>query len=106
MKTLLNENKLIIGIIIGVVLGGIVGTYWPNVGADMKILGELFLNALKMIVIPLILVSITLSIMKVGNLGSVGLKTVIYYVVTTARHDERNNDRKLSKNNRRDYQSD
>ncbi|NIP29869.1 MAG: cation:dicarboxylase symporter family transporter [Candidatus Dadabacteria bacterium] len=84
MKTFLLNNKLIIGIIIGVILGGLVGTFWPDTGSNMKILGELFLNALKMIVIPLIIISITLSIMKVGNLGSVGLKTIIYYVVTTA----------------------
>ena len=37
-----------------------------------------------MVVLPLIIVSITLSIMKVGNLGSLGLKTIAYYTATTA----------------------
>ena len=39
-----------------------------------------------MIVLPLIIISVTLSIMNMGNpkeLGSMGLKTVIYYASTT-----------------------
>lgn len=37
-----------------------------------------------MIVLPLILVSITLSIMKVERLGSLGLKTLVCFISTTA----------------------
>ena len=84
MKTLLPKHSLLIGIIAGVILGGVVGSVWPDIGVKFEILGKLFLDALKMIVLPLIVVSITLSIMKVGNLGSLGLKTVIYYTATTA----------------------
>ncbi len=84
MKTALSKHLLIIGIVAGVILGGIVGSLWPNVGVKFEIVGELFLDALKMIVLPLIIVSITLSIMKVGNIGLLGLKTIIYYTVTTA----------------------
>lgn len=83
MKSFFSNNKLILGIIAGVILGGIVGSLWPESGVKVEIIGDLFLNALKMIVLPLIIVSITLSIMKVGNLGPMGLKTIFYYVVTT-----------------------
>ncbi len=76
-------NYLIFGIIIGVLLGGLVGSFFPETGVMLGFLGTLFLNALKMIVLPLIIVSITLSIMKVGNLGSLGVKTLIYYLFTT-----------------------
>jgi Na+/H+-dicarboxylate symporter len=73
-----------VGIIAGVILGGIVGSFYPETGVRVGFLGKLFINALKMIVLPLILVSITLSIMKVERLGSLGLKTFVYFISTTA----------------------
>ena len=83
MKKLFGEHYLIVGIILGVILGGLVGSLHPDIGIKLGFLGTLFLNALKMIVLPLIVVSITLSFMKVGNLGSIGLKTLFYYLITT-----------------------
>ncbi len=80
----MKSYNLIIGIIIGVLVGGIIGSFFPETGTKLGFLGTLFLNALKMIVIPLIIVSITLSIMKVGNFGPLGLKTLAYYLSTTA----------------------
>ena len=68
----------------GVILGGITGSYYPEIGLRVGFLGKLFINALKMIVLPLILVSITLSIMKVERLGSLGLRTFVYFISTTA----------------------
>ena len=84
MTSFISKNRLVLGIITGVLLGGAVGSFFPEFGAGTQIIGELFLNALKMVVLPLIIVSVTLSIMKVGNLGSLGLKTIAYYAATTA----------------------
>ncbi len=84
MASFISKNRLVLGIITGVLLGGAVGSFFPEFGAGTQIIGELFLNALKMVVLPLIIVSVTLSIMKVGNLGSLGLKTIAYYAATTA----------------------
>ncbi len=87
MKKFLKENFLLVGIVIGVFLGGVIGSLFPQIGVSTGFLGKMFLDALKMIVLPLIIVSITLSIMKLGNpknLGSLGIKTFVYYVTTTA----------------------
>ncbi len=84
MESFISKNRLVLGIIAGVAAGGAVGSFFPQFGVSVKIIGELFLNALKMVVLPLIIVSITLSIMKVGNLGSLGMKTIAYYAATTA----------------------
>jgi len=84
LKKFISGNYLIVGIIAGVILGGIVGSLYPETGVRAGFLGKLFINALKMIVLPLILVSITLSIMKVERLGSLGLKTFAYFISTTA----------------------
>ncbi len=49
-------------------------------------MGDVFLNALKMIIIPLILSSLISAVTNIGagkNLGRIGLKTLIYYVSTS-----------------------
>jgi solute carrier family 1 (high affinity glutamate transporter) protein 1 len=84
LKKFISRHYLVIGIVVGVVLGGAVGSFYPETGVKLGFIGRLFINALKMIVLPLILVSVTLSVMKVSRLGSLGLKTLIYYLSTTA----------------------
>jgi len=84
MKRLLRHYNHIVAILTGVFLGGFVGSFFPELGVKSGFLGTMFLNALKMIVLPLIIVSITLSIMKAGNIGSLGIKTLVYYLATTA----------------------
>ena len=49
-------------------------------------MGDVFLNALKMIIIPLIVTSLISAITNIGagkNLGRIGLKTFIYYISTS-----------------------
>lgn len=49
-------------------------------------IGTLFLNALKMIIVPLIFSSITIGVAGIGsggNLGSLGGKTLLFYLATT-----------------------
>ena len=51
-----------------------------------EFIGQLFLNALKMLIVPLIASSIALGVAGLGNtdsLGSMGLKTAAFYVLTT-----------------------
>lgn len=72
---------------VGVIAGGLLGSFAPETGVAIGFLGQIFLNALKMIVLPLIVVSITLSIIRLGDVrsfGSIGVKTLAYYTVTTA----------------------
>ena len=83
MRKFLGGQYLILGIIVGAIAGGLVGSIYPDFAVKLHFLGALFLNALKMIVLPLIIVSITLSIMNAGRLGSLGVKTLLYYLLTT-----------------------
>ena len=49
-------------------------------------IGTIFLNALKMIIVPLILSSIIVGVANIGsggNLGSLGGKTLLFYLTTT-----------------------
>lgn len=54
--------------------------------AIFSFLGELFLNALKMLIVPLIVSSIIVGIAGIGdssNLGRLGGKTIAYYAMTS-----------------------
>ena len=73
-------------IIIGAVLGVILGTLWPAWAVKTGVLGDLFLNALKMMVLPLITTSIVVGVTNLGDtrtLGTIGIKTILYYTLTT-----------------------
>ncbi|MBE0654609.1 MAG: cation:dicarboxylase symporter family transporter [Bacteroidales bacterium] len=59
--------------------------YNPAVG-KVSWLGDLFLRALKMLIIPLIVSSLISGITNIGsgqNLGRLGLKTISYYMITS-----------------------
>ena len=53
----------------------------------LGIFGTLFILLLKVVVIPLIFVSIVCGVAGVGDtrkLGRLGIKTIVYYMITTA----------------------
>ncbi|HSW54356.1 MAG TPA: dicarboxylate/amino acid:cation symporter [Ignavibacteriaceae bacterium] len=73
-------------IIIALVLGIFYGLFFPNATEYVTWLGVIFLRALKMIIVPLVFSSIVSGVTSIGsaqNLGRLGLKTVIYYVMTS-----------------------
>jgi len=77
------ENLTFLGIILGV----LTGLYLPDFAVSIKFLGDAFLSLLKMIVIPLIFVSIFVAISKLSSideLKSIGLKAFLYYLTTTS----------------------
>ncbi|MCD6506211.1 cation:dicarboxylase symporter family transporter, partial [Candidatus Poribacteria bacterium] len=83
----MRTDRLLIGILIGVVLGMILGGWAPGFGARLKPLGDLFLNALMMIVIPLIISSMIVGVTGLGDireLGRMGWQTLVYYLITTS----------------------
>ncbi len=78
---------LLYGIIIAIVAGALIGGFAPEFAVHTTILGEIFLNLLKMIVVPLVILSMVVGITNLGdirNIGSIGGRTVLYYMATTA----------------------
>lgn len=81
-----SEKFIIYGLLIGMVLGAVVGTWLGPDAASFGFLGDLFLNALKMMIVPLIIFSMVSGVTALGNikkLGRLGARTVIYYLITT-----------------------
>ena len=88
-------------IIIAIILAGIVGSIVKNFSQDgeavallgvgvitiFEYVGQLFLNALKMIIVPLIASSIIVGMCGIGGSGArlakIGSRTLLFYAVTT-----------------------
>ena len=85
--------KILIGLVAGIVVGAI---FWAVMGAEaagsftakyIKPFGDIFVNLLKFIVVPLVLLSIMDGVISMGDIhkvGKIGWKTVAYFLVTTA----------------------
>ncbi len=89
-------NKLALHwqILIAILLAAVAGSFTAmeseifgvSVYAAYQFLGTLFLNALKMIIVPLVLSSIITGISGIGNsenLGRLGGKTILFYATTS-----------------------
>ncbi|MFK7165160.1 glutamate/aspartate:proton symporter GltP [Acinetobacter baumannii] len=81
-------------IVIALILGIIVGTFLHSqpdyqeyfVNNLLKPAGQIFISLIKMIVVPIVISTLILGIAGVGDtkkLGSIGLKTIIYFEVIT-----------------------
>ena len=79
-------------IIIGMLAGIAVGLIFLKVGGTfttdyLKPFGTIYINLLKFMVVPVVLFSIMSGVISLNDLkkvGSVGIKTFIYYICTTA----------------------
>lgn len=82
-----NANALLISIMIAIFLGFLVGGVFPKLALKFSIFGEIFLNILMMLVVPMVILSMLVGISKLDNLrslGKIGSKTLAYYLSTTA----------------------
>lgn len=76
--------QVAIALVLAVTVGALLGPQ-PDFIAGCQFVGKLFLNALKMVVVPLIVAAIISGIASVsdaGGLGRMGLKTLAYYLGT------------------------
>ena len=73
-------------IFIGLVLGVVVGLVFGEKATVIEPVGTIFLRLITMIVVPLVLVSLMLGTASLGDirkLGRIGIKTVVYFTLTT-----------------------
>ncbi|WP_343035050.1 dicarboxylate/amino acid:cation symporter [Sporosarcina jiandibaonis] len=79
--------NLVTQIFIAFVLAIILGSVFGSSIDFLKPLGDLFLRLIKFIIAPLILSTLVVGVASSSNpkqLGRIGLKTIVYYLVTTA----------------------
>jgi Na+/H+-dicarboxylate symporter len=81
-------RNILLSLIFGFGLGLILHTSGQSDLAQyLKPVGKVFITLLKMMIVPLVLSSIYMSVIKLGSpekLGNLGIKAIIYYTATTA----------------------
>ncbi|QDG94638.1 cation:dicarboxylase symporter family transporter (plasmid) [Rhizobium sp. NIBRBAC000502774] len=71
-------------VVIGMVLGILVGLIWPEFGASLKLLGDIFLRLIKTAVAPLVFLTVVAGIAAAGDfkrVGKVGLIATVYFEI-------------------------
>jgi len=75
-------STLYIQVIIGLAAGILLGHFYPNIGVELKPLGDLFIKLIKMLLAPIIFASVVVGIARMGTVketGRVGAKAMIYF---------------------------
>lgn len=90
MKKLPSTKIIILSLFLGLITGSILTksstVFGFNVYEIVDVFGQVFLNALKMIVIPLIMSSLIFNIAKFENvegLSLISIKTVLFYILSS-----------------------
>lgn len=81
-----SEHKLLILMVVAIVAGGLSGYIWGEAMIAIGWIGELFLTALKMLIVPLVVASVITGVAGLGDvrrLGRLGGISVAYYAATT-----------------------
>jgi aerobic C4-dicarboxylate transport protein len=79
-------KSLFVQIFVAVCLGVAIGHFWPDVGSQLRPLGDGFIQLIKMIIAPLIFLVIVTGISAVGDVkavGRVGVKALAYFTGAT-----------------------
>ena len=88
-------SKIFIGLIAGAIFGIVLNYCVPGgyvkdtiiVGGVLYIIGQGFIRLMQMLVVPLVFCSLVCGAMSIGDtkkLGTVGVRTLIFYLCTTA----------------------
>jgi aerobic C4-dicarboxylate transport protein len=77
---------LYVQVLIAIVVGVVVGYYYPDIGKELKPLGDGFIALIKMMIAPVIFCTVVHGIASMGDLkklGRVGVKTLVYFEVVS-----------------------
>jgi Na+/H+-dicarboxylate symporter len=87
MKKISLTTKIFLGLFFGIIVGLLLTNNASIATTYIKPFGTLFLNMIKMIIVPLVFSSLVVGTASVGDvksLGRIGGKTMGYFMVTTA----------------------
>ncbi len=77
---------LYVQVLSAIALGVLLGHFYPELGQQMKPLGDGFIKLIKMVIGPIIFCTVVHGIASMSNLktvGSVGIKALIYFEIVT-----------------------
>ncbi|WP_455289474.1 C4-dicarboxylate transporter DctA [Cupriavidus necator] len=79
-------SKLYVQVLIGIVAGILLGHFMPDLGEQLKPLGDIFIKLIRMLLAPIIFASVVVGIARMNDIheaGRVGVKAVIYFEIAS-----------------------
>lgn len=79
-------RSLYVQVLIGIALGVAAGALYPGIAPAAKLISETFINMIRMVIAPVIFLTIVSGIAGAGDLkqvGRIGLKSIIYFEIVT-----------------------
>ena len=79
-------KQLYVQVLVAIAVGATIGHFWPETGAALKPLGDGFIKLVKMIIAPVIFLTVVTGIAGMKELGSVGRvagKAFAYFLVVS-----------------------
>jgi aerobic C4-dicarboxylate transport protein len=77
-------THLYVQVLAAIALGALIGHFWPDFGKDLKPLGDAFIKLVKMVIAPVIFLTIVTGIAgmrDIGKVGRVAAKAFGYFLV-------------------------
>ena len=85
MKRLL--STLYFQVVLGIAIGGLIGYFFPHAGVALKPLGDGFIKLIRMLLGPIVFLTVVLGVAKMGDVkrvGRVGLKAIVYFEIVSS----------------------
>lgn len=82
----INFKNLTVQVITGIILGILLGAIFPEFGAQLKVLADIFIKLIKMLIAPIIFLTVVIGIGSMGNLkkvGKIGGKALLYFEIVS-----------------------
>jgi proton glutamate symport protein len=82
----LKNPSLVMQVLLGMILGITVGYFFPQFGESIQPLATVFIHMIKMLIAPLLFATLVIGIAGTGghgNLGRLGVKTIVYFELAT-----------------------
>ena len=79
-------GRFYLWVLAAIVLGGLIGWQWPEFGVQLKPLGDGFIALIRMLIAPVIFLTVVLGIAGAGaasKVGRVGVKALVYFEVVS-----------------------
>ena len=79
-------KNLTVQVIIAIILGITVGAIWPEFGASLKILADMFIRLIKMLIAPIIFLTVAIGIGSMTDMkkvGRIGGKALLYFEIVS-----------------------
>ena len=81
------HRQLYVQVLVAITLGALVGHFWPQVGESLKPLGDAFIKLVKMIIAPVIFLTVVTGIAgmrELDKVGGVAAKAFSYFLAVSS----------------------